>query len=186
MIPNFFKFQSIFHNDNPREFLCQHSSFNLSFTSSGVFSSQQRCLNVFLLIYNNEEICQIRPSDHLVSLWLHVFSRPGYTSFLLYASILLHPFPLCNYINFLSIYSAASTWLLFPDSRFSWLLQTHCISFIIQEERETDERLLRNRRKITYPSYSSAGRVSCFNKRNLLLLNPKDQGDKFYDKYSKS
>lgn len=36
------------------------------------------------------------------------------------------------------------TWLLFPDSRFSWLLQTHCISFIIQEERETDERLLRN------------------------------------------
>lgn len=78
------------------------------------------------------------------------------------------------------------TWLLFPDSRFSWLLQTHCISFIIQEERETDERLLRNRRKITYPSYSSAGRVSCFNKRNLLLLNPKDQGDKFYDKYSKS
>lgn len=86
----------------------------------------------------------------------------------------------------LSVDSAASTWLLFPASRFSWLLQTHCISFIIQEERETDERLLRNRRKITYPSYSSAGRVSCFNKRNLLLLNPKDQGDKFYDKYSKS
>lgn len=48
-MPNFFKFQSIFHNDNPREFLCQHSSFNLSFTSSGVFSSQQRCLNVFCL-----------------------------------------------------------------------------------------------------------------------------------------
>ena len=68
----------------------------------------------------------------------------------------------------------ASTWLLFPDSQFSWLLQTHYISFIIQEERETDERLLRNRRKITYPSYSSAGRVSYFNKRNLLLLNPKD------------
>lgn len=141
---NFFKFQSIFHNDNPMEILCQHSSFNLSFTSSGVFSSQHRCLNVFCLYIIMKKFVKFALPTllFLYECMPFLVLDPLHFSYMLlfYCSPSLFATISIAFIYWL----CCMTWLLFPDSRFSWLLQTHCISFIIQEERETDERLLRN------------------------------------------